>query len=229
MAPEVANTKKSSTESIVRYTEILFNTINHMLIAYVSIYLSYVSYMNGFKNLFTWHIFLPAVGYHFFMAESFLTLYSNNSWTMENTPEMKRRLHWILQVIGCLAIFVGTGLEIYDKEEKNRSHFKSPHAITGLVSIVFIVLSMLNGWAAMYAMKIRHIIKPIYIKLSHYLCGIVAFVIGMTSLALEYSPRRMLSKENVNMLILFTSVVSAFTVIGAGKTMFAQFKGMCRR
>lgn len=140
------------------------------------------------------------------MAESFLTLYSNNSWTMENTPEMKRRLHWILQVIGCLAIFVGTGLEIYDKEEKNRSHFKSPHAITGkwrfmwtnyadnalayllrghgfnpiagLVSIVFIVLSMLNGWAAMYAMKIRHIIKPIYIKLSHYLCGIVAFVIG---------------------------------------------------
>lgn len=215
------------------------------------------------------------------MAESFLTLYSNNSWTMENTPEMKRRLHWILQVIGCLAIFVGTGLEIYDKEEKNRSHFKSPHAITGkwrfkwtnytdialayllrghgfnpiagLVSIVFIVLSMLNGWAAMYAMKIRHIIKPIYIKLSHYLCGIVAFVIGtygystlhrgcnkiciffsstfsgMTSLALEYSPRRMLSKENVNMLILFTSVVSAFTVIGAGKTMFAQFKGMCRR
>ncbi|XP_065088447.1 transmembrane reductase CYB561D2-like [Ochlerotatus camptorhynchus] len=223
-----ASSKRSSVESVVKYTEGLFNTINHMLIGYVTIYLSYVCYMNGANNFLTWHLFLTAVGYHFFMAESFLTLYSANSWTMENTPEMKRRLHWILQVIGCSAIFAGTAVEIYYKEDRKREHFKSPHAITGLVSVIFILLSMLNGWAALYAVKIKHIIKPIYVKLSHYLCGIVAFVIGMTSLALEYTPRRMQSKENVNMLILFTSIVSALTVIGAGKTMYGQLKGMCR-
>ncbi|XP_055643502.1 uncharacterized protein LOC129779816 [Toxorhynchites rutilus septentrionalis] len=218
----------SSVESVAKYSEVLFNTLNHVLIGYVTIYLSYVSYMSGFGDMFTWHIFLCSVGYQFFMAESFLTLYSANSWTMSNSPDTKRLLHWVLQVIGCVAILIGTGLEIYIKEERKRSHFKSDHAITGLVSIVFIVLSMLNGVAALYATKIRHIIKPIYIKLCHYLTGIVAFVIGMVSLALEYSPRRMGSVEHSNMLISFTTIVIALTLIGVIKTMFGQFKGMCR-
>lgn len=69
--------------------------------------------------------------YHFFMAESFLTLYSSNSWTMQNVIDTKRRLHWILQLIGCIAIFVGIGIEIKAKDDAKRSHFKSDHAITG--------------------------------------------------------------------------------------------------
>ncbi|XP_062551818.1 probable transmembrane reductase CYB561D1 [Armigeres subalbatus] len=228
MAPNDDSSKQNRTEFIVRYLEILFNTINHVLIGYVSIYLSYLCYMMSISSIMTWHIFLTAVGYHFFMAESFLTLYAANTWTMENSPETKRRLHWILQLIGCVAIIVGTAIEVWDKERRNRSHFKSDHAITGLVSIIFIVLSMLNGVASIYAYKIRNIIKPIYVKMSHYICGIVAFVIGMTSLALEYSPRRMVSTENVNMLILFSSIVAALTCIGVAKTMYSQFKGMCR-
>ncbi|XP_055549305.1 uncharacterized protein LOC129732441 [Wyeomyia smithii] len=220
--------KPSSAETTVKYVEVLFNTINHVLIGYVTIYLSYVSYMNGFSNLFTWHIFLCAIGYHFFMAESFLTLYASNSWTSMNSAGTKRHLHWILQAIGFLTIFVGTGLEIYQKEQNKRSHFKSDHAITGLVSMVFIVLSLLNGIASYYSVKIKHIIRPIYIKLCHYLTGIVAFVIGMVSLALEYSARRMASTENKNMLISFTTIVIALTLIGAVKTMYGQLKGFCR-
>ncbi|KAL1404113.1 hypothetical protein pipiens_019055 [Culex pipiens pipiens] len=92
--------------------------------------------------------------------------------------------------------------------------------------MVFLVLSMMNGLAALYAMKIKHLIKPIYIKLCHYLTGIVAFVIGMVSLMLEYSPRRMQSKENVNMLISFSSITIILTLIGVSKTMLNQFKGM---
>ncbi|XP_053692040.1 uncharacterized protein LOC128740521 [Sabethes cyaneus] len=218
----------SSTETTVKYVEVLFNTINHVLIGYVTIYLSYVSYMNGFSNIFSWHIFLCAIGYHFFMAESFLTLYSSNSWTSMNDAGTKRHLHWILQAIGFVTIFVGTGLEIYSKEQNKRAHFKSDHAITGLVSMVFILLSMLNGIASYFAAKIRHIIRPIYVKLCHYLTGIVAFVIGMVSLALEYSPRRMQSVENKNMLISFTTIVIALTLIGAVKTIYGQMKGFCR-
>ncbi|XP_039438546.1 transmembrane reductase CYB561D2-like [Culex pipiens pallens] len=213
-------------EPLVNCLAVAFNTINHVLIGYVTIYLSYVSYMNGFGKLFTWHMFLCTIGYQFFMAESFLTLYSANSWTVLYGNEVKRRWHWVLQAVGFVAIFVGVGLEIYIKEDNGRAHFKSDHAITGLVSMVFLVLSMMNGLAALYAMKIKHLIKPIYIKLCHYLTGIVAFVIGMVSLMLEYSPRRMQSKENVNMLISFSSITIILTLIGVSKTMLNQFKGM---
>lgn len=136
------------------------------------------------------------------MAESFLTLYSANSWTSMNSAETKRILHWALQAIGFVAIFVGTALEYYKKDGKH-SHFGSPRGVTGnhekcnsnctkqrstiifytfvagLISIIFIVLSIMNGVIGLYAMKIKHLIKPVYIKLGHYLTGIVAFVIGI--------------------------------------------------
>lgn len=65
------------------------------------------------------------------MAESLLTLLSSNSWTDRYSIVTKRRLHWILQVIGCGAILAGTIIEIYLKEAAGRKHFRSDHAITG--------------------------------------------------------------------------------------------------
>uniref|UniRef100_A0A182SH60 ascorbate ferrireductase (transmembrane) n=1 Tax=Anopheles maculatus TaxID=74869 RepID=A0A182SH60_9DIPT len=198
-----------------------------MLIGYITFYLSYYSYTRGFGKLFTWHIFLCSVGYQFFMAESLLTLYSQNSWTNRYSTNTKRHWHWILQAIGCTAILVGIVIEIYIKEDAGRKHFRSDHAITGLVSLIFIGLSFLNGIAAMYTVKIKHIIKPVYVKMCHYLTGIVAFVIGVTSLALEYSPR-MISLQHKNMLIAFTTITTALTLVGVCKTMFNQFRNLCK-
>uniref|UniRef100_A0A182PEC9 ascorbate ferrireductase (transmembrane) n=1 Tax=Anopheles epiroticus TaxID=199890 RepID=A0A182PEC9_9DIPT len=221
------DTKEQRREKFVYHLETCFNTINHMLIGYVTFYLSYYSYTRGFGRLFTWHIFLCSIGYQFFMAESLLTLYSANSWTNRYSATTKRHLHWVLQAAGCAAIFVGIVIEIYLKEDAGRRHFRSDHAITGLVSLIFIGLSILNGIAAMYTVKIKHIIKPLYVKMFHYLTGIVAFVIGITSLALEYSPR-MISVEHKRMLIAFTTITTALTLVGVCKTMFNQFRNLCK-
>uniref|UniRef100_A0A182VU24 ascorbate ferrireductase (transmembrane) n=1 Tax=Anopheles minimus TaxID=112268 RepID=A0A182VU24_9DIPT len=219
--------EESRGEKIAYHLETCFNTINHMLIGYVTLYLSYYSYSRGFGQLFTWHIFLCSVGYQFFMAESLLTLYSANSWTNRYSTTTKRHLHWILQAIGCAAILIGIVIEIYLKEDAGRKHFRSDHAITGLVSLIFIGLSFLNGIAAMYTVKIKHIIKPVYVKMCHYLTGIVAFVIGVTSLTLEYSPR-MISLQHKHMLIAFTTITTALTLAGVCKTMLNQLKNLCK-
>ncbi|XP_035914670.1 uncharacterized protein LOC118513231 [Anopheles stephensi] len=224
---ESIDTKEPRREKFVYHLETCFNTINHMLIGYVTFYLSYYSYIRGFGKLFTWHIFLCSVGYQFFMAESLLTLYSQNSWTNRYSSNTKRHWHWILQAIGCTAILVGIVIEIYIKEDAGRKHFRSDHAITGLVSLIFIGLSFLNGIAAMYTVKIKHIIRPVYVKMCHYLTGIVAFVIGVTSLALEYTPR-MISLQHKNMLIAFTTITTALTLVGVCKTMFNQFRNLCK-
>ncbi|XP_050078549.1 uncharacterized protein LOC126565416 [Anopheles maculipalpis] len=220
---ETIDRKEQRSEKLVHHLETCFNTINHMLIGYLTFFLSYYSYTRGFGKLFTWHIFLCSVGYQFFMAESLLTLYSQNSWTNRYSTKAKRHWHWILQAIGCSAILVGIVIEIYIKEDAGRQHFRSDHAITGLVSLIFIGLSFLNGIAAMYTVKIKHIIRPVYVKMCHYLTGIVAFVIGITSLALEYSPR-MLSLQHKHMLIAFSTISTALTLVGVCKTMFNQFR-----
>lgn len=137
-------------------------------------------------------------------------------------------------------------------------HYICLFFVLGLVSLIFIALSILNGIAAMYTVKIKHLIKPVYVKMCHYLTGIVAFVIGecgsvwfartfrlierasatttlcnypvspragMTSLALEYSPR-MLSVQHKQMLIAFTTITTALTLIGVCKTMTNQCRNL---
>ncbi|XP_055596573.1 transmembrane reductase CYB561D2-like [Uranotaenia lowii] len=227
-AEGMAEDQSASGGKFVKNVELMFNTINHVLMGYVTIYLSYISYMNGFGNLFSWHIFLSSVGYTFFMTESFMVMYGDNSWSSSYKVTTKRTLHWVLQAIGGIAIFIGIALEYYVKEDRNRSHFKSDHAITGLVSLILILISSLNGVITWFAAKIRHIIKPVYIKLFHYITGIGAFVIGMASLMLEYSPRRMQSTENKNMLLSFTIIVILLTCIGTMKNMYGHLKTMCR-
>lgn len=58
--------------------------------------------------------------------------------------------------------------------------------------------------------------------------NIISDLSGMASLMLEYSPRRLQTAENANMLTVFSSVVVVLTVIGAMKTMYGQLKGVCR-
>lgn len=59
-------TSSNSGEPLVNCLAVAFNTINHVLIGYVTIYLSYVSYMNGFGKLFTWHMFLCTIGVSYY-------------------------------------------------------------------------------------------------------------------------------------------------------------------
>lgn len=59
---EPIDTRAERREKIAYHLETCFNTINHMLIGYVTFYLSYYSYTRGFGKLFTWHIFLCSVG-----------------------------------------------------------------------------------------------------------------------------------------------------------------------
>lgn len=61
------------------------------------------------------------------MAEAILALYSGNTWSRLHTTKTKRRIHWILQVIGSAMIIVGLVYEY----NLHRRHFRDIHAITG--------------------------------------------------------------------------------------------------
>lgn len=109
------------------------------------------------------------------MAEAILTFYSENSWTRIAKRETKIWLHIILQVVGsALAIY---GIAIYI-DSKTRNHFQSMHAKTGLVSMIFLVITLLNGVAAFFAQRMKVIVKPVFNKLFHNLMGLTAFVVG---------------------------------------------------
>lgn len=108
------------------------------------------------------------------MAEGILTFYSANAWCRLHGRRTNKHLHWVLQVVGAAMSIAGCVIEYYD----NTRHLRSIHSVVGLISLVFLFVTLLNGLSAMWATEMRAWVKPVYNKFFHNLCGLLAFIIG---------------------------------------------------
>lgn len=114
--------------------------------------------------------------YQLLMAEAIMSLYSGNSWTQATTRDTKKTIHWVMQVIGSALAIAGISIRI---NAKDKDHFQSVHAITGLISMIFLIITCCNGVSALWSRELRTYVKPIYTKLLHNVTAISAFVLGM--------------------------------------------------
>lgn len=110
------------------------------------------------------------------MAEAIMTLYATNGWSFFHSPRTKRNIHWIIQVIGSTMGIMGTVILI----PKQKHHFESAHAITGLISLILTVIALINGIAALWPVQMysKFNIRPVVSKILHNFVGMMAFVMG---------------------------------------------------
>lgn len=112
------------------------------------------------------------------MAQAILTFYPENVWSKKLTRSQKRTLHWMLQVTGSMAAIIGMIIEYVGREQKGKSHFKSIHALFGLSAGILALISLMGGISTLWSIELKKYARPIYIKLTHILFGIVAFGLG---------------------------------------------------
>lgn len=145
------------------------------------------------------------------MSEAILALYSQNSWSYFHSTRTKRNLHWIIQVVASIFAIVGT-LLLYVGRKR---HFMTIHSLTGanpslyfdrffsdfhierftftgLISLILLVITCVNGISALWAYELSKIfkVKAVYSKLFHNVCGIAAFAIGEFSIIYSSSRKR---------------------------------------
>uniref|UniRef100_A0A182LRX6 ascorbate ferrireductase (transmembrane) n=1 Tax=Anopheles culicifacies TaxID=139723 RepID=A0A182LRX6_9DIPT len=169
--------------------------------------------------------------YHLLMAEGIILLYSGNGWTQKLSHSHKRTVHWLIEVVGCSCCVVGIALEIYFRQSTNRRHFSSSHSIVGLISLAFLVLTLVNGLMALFASELRKRIRPIYSKLSHYLTGTVCYVLGMVAIVLAYEKKiyhQNTITEGITMMTVFTISITVLSMVGVMKTIYNQFKTLSK-
>lgn len=110
------------------------------------------------------------------MTEAILTLYASNGWSFFHSPRTKRNIHWIIQVIGSTMAIIGTVI-LYPKRTE---HFNTVHSIAGYISFALVVISLINGIAALWPVQFysKYNIRPVVSKIIHNCFGIFAFVFG---------------------------------------------------
>ncbi|KAG5864027.1 hypothetical protein JTB14_035153 [Gonioctena quinquepunctata] len=161
------------------------NTIFHQVIAVVTAFI-FAVFFNNFEisNSRLWHIFLSTCAFVPLMAEGVILLSESNVWTLRLDRIKKAYLHGTLLGISTIALSVGIIFEVVAKDGRDEEHFVSGHAITGLISWILAMVSVLIGLFAAYAHNLKNFIKPVILKFVHNSVGIICYAVGITSLSL---------------------------------------------
>lgn len=92
--------------------------------------------------------------------------------------------HWVLQVLAAIIIILGFLVILSNKIINSKSHFVSLHARFGLASLIFMALTMLGGLGALYSLKLKNYLAPMYTKVLHASVGLVTFILGIITILL---------------------------------------------
>ena len=132
---------------------------------------------------------------------------------------------------------------------KKTPHCRSTHAITGnwvsvrdiaitkiftenfspegLISMAFLVISVLQGFGAFFATELRRFVNPIYSKFLHNLTSVLCFLVGMASLIYGYLNGMMIlysTNDARYTLIAIAVVTSILSLIGPTRSAFILVK-----
>lgn len=158
-----------------------------------------------------------------------MILTGENVWSRKLTRRSNSHLHWILQVLGAAFSVAG----VYVMYIRRSNHFRSVHALTGIASVGAIIGIFLTGLPALFAVRLRKLVRPVIGKFFHNFLGIFCFVVGMVSQIYGYKKGwlvRQTSNEVSIVMIVTTIMITVFSLIGSLRSLWEQFKGLfkCR-
>ncbi|XP_013191519.1 uncharacterized protein LOC106135698 [Amyelois transitella] len=155
------------------------------------------------------HIILCVLGYQLLMAEAILTLSPHNSWTSSFTFAHKRRVHWVLQIMGSILAIVGSFIKYMDKTV----HWDTLHSKFSLVALIFTIVCLVNGVTSLFAHELRRVIPGTLSKITHICFGTVAFVASSVCLCYGFDKSSFSGWATPPMKATFIAFVGIFTVI----------------
>lgn len=219
----------SSDSKLLQIFETIINTINHVFIGVVSVYMTWLCIRVPYQ-LFNLHVLFCTLGYQLLMAEAILAFYNNNTWSQLLSRNAKGWVHGVLQIIGSGLALAGAIIEIYIK---GRLKWSNNHVFLGLVATGLLMVNLLIGVATFYAGQkwMRKLVHPLYLKFIHNLIGISCFVIGMVTLYYGYKRKFMrnnTTEETRIFLSIVTLATASITACGALRTLYAQGSSLLR-
>ncbi|XP_053608731.1 uncharacterized protein LOC128674274 [Plodia interpunctella] len=185
------------------------NLLSHILIGSVVGISVLYTFRAGNMDATRIHIILCVLGYQLLMAEAILSLSPHNSWSSSLKLVYKRRIHWVLQILGSGLAIAGSFIKILDKE----IHWNSLHGQFALVALVFTSVSMINGLSSLYAYELRRILPGTLSKITHICFGTVAFVAASTCLCYGFDKNSFRSWATPELAYMSIAFTAAFTFI----------------
>ncbi|XP_053600159.1 transmembrane reductase CYB561D2-like isoform X2 [Plodia interpunctella] len=160
------------------YLNIFSNLLSLVFVGIVT----YCSFVNGI-TLFSFHPPLMAIGWMIIMTSAINAISPGDLATEWMPIRLRSARHWVLQLFGAILILAGFLVILSNKIINNKPHFATLHAKFGLSALIFMAATMLGGIGALYSLKLKHYLAPIYTKLLHASIGLVTFSLGVVAIS----------------------------------------------
>ncbi|XP_049317381.1 uncharacterized protein LOC109579963 [Bactrocera dorsalis] len=161
------------TARFLRFETFLF-ILNQMCIGFVTIYMSWLCITKGLQKT-PLHAWLVTLGYSLLMAEAVMIHYNANPLTSHYKRHEKHTIHWVLQLAGG---GLGMGGTLYKCIQKGFL-LSSTHGKLGFASFIFCLVSWLSGLTALYQLKMKGCVRPLFNRTFHNLIGLTCFVLAL--------------------------------------------------
>lgn len=122
------------------------------------------------------------------MSESIMCFSNENIFTHRLDHKGRVRAHWVLQVITAILTMAGFVVAVVHKFKLDKHHFKTNHALYGLIAVIGTALTMAGGVWTLYSYQLRGYLRPVHAKILHSAVALINyFLITVTVLMGFYS------------------------------------------
>ncbi|XP_057664335.1 transmembrane reductase CYB561D2-like isoform X2 [Diorhabda carinulata] len=221
---EGINIKSTANRFIINYT---VRFVSASLFVY-SCWIPF-QYLGGW---FSYHVILCTFGYIPLMAEAIMLFVGDDIWSKNLSRRAKYTVHGILITVATLITIVGNVLVFVYIEPGY--HLYTAHGITGLVSMIILIISIILGLAVHYPKSTKRIVslRPVTFKFLHNISGLMGYGIGIISLCFGYFTdwfKYFNGAESRWVALIFTMAVSLWPLNGAFVSLWNQWKSLLER
>lgn len=173
------STNLVSQNSKPNYLNVVSNVCS--LVFFVGII--YFSFAQG-VSLFSFHPVFMGVAWVLLFPSGINSITPGDIATEWMPARLRSKRHWIIQMLGLIFALTGSTVIVTNKIIHGNSHFVSLHSIFGLIAMTLMVSTSLGGVGALYGLKLKDYVAPIYTKMIHTFAGMITFTFGMITIML---------------------------------------------
>ncbi|XP_022913824.1 uncharacterized protein [Onthophagus taurus] len=206
----------------------ILNTLFHQALAVVVIFTIWIpiDYNIVFHNQLIGHIIFCTIGV-FFLAESLILFAGDNVWSQDLEKKSRYWIHGVLIAIGTVCIITGISIEI--NRTKLTGHFESDHGIIGLMALIFLSLSLILGLLGAFSNTFSGYIRPVILKFTHNLIGIITYTFCIAALCLGYytDPYKQLTSSTTrNSATVAACIICCWSLITSFISAYKQIRSI---
>lgn len=157
---------------------------------------------------------------------------NENIFTHHLDHKGRVRVHWVLQVIAAILTMVGFVVVVVHKFNLDKHHFKTNHALYGLIAVIFTTFTMCGGVWTLYSYQLRGYIRPIHAKILHSAVALINYLLMTVTVLLGfYSSWYGKHGSNMGLYVCFVMVlfVAQYVMYRPFLTLATRVRGVWMR